>query len=48
MTEKDFHKIKRFKFDNLSFLKISLEIKDKQNFLETIKNKYEKKKLIIF
>ena len=43
MTEKDFHKIKRFKYDNLSFLKISLEIKDKQNFLETIKNKYEKK-----
>lgn len=43
MTEKDFHKIKRFKFDNLSFLKISLEIKDKQNFLDTIMNKYEKK-----
>ena len=43
IIEKDFHKIKRFKFDNLSFLKISLEIKDKQNFLETIKNKYLKK-----
>ena len=43
MTEKDFHKIKSFRFDNLSFLKISLEIKDKQNFLDIIKKKYEKK-----
>ncbi len=43
MTEKDYHKIKSFRFDNLSFLKISLEIKDKQNFLDTIKKKYEKK-----
>ena len=43
MTEKDFYKIKKFKFENLSFLKISLEIEDKQNFIDTIKNKYEKK-----
>ena len=43
MTEKDYHKLKKFKFENLSFLKISLEINDKQVFLDTIKNKYEKK-----
>ena len=43
MTEKDYHKLKKFKFDNISFLKISLEINDKQNFLDIIKNIYEKK-----
>ena len=43
MTEKDYHKIKSFRFDNLSLLKISLEIIDIKKFLKKIKKKYEKK-----
>ena len=38
MTEKDYHKIKKFNFDNLEYLKILLEIKEKQDFLNMIKN----------
>ena len=38
MTEKDYHKIKKFNLVNLEYLKILLEIKEKQNFLNMIKN----------
>jgi tetraacyldisaccharide-1-P 4'-kinase len=38
MTEKDYHKIKKFNFDNLEYLKILLEINEKHIFLNTIKN----------
>ena len=38
MTEKDYHKIRKFNFDNLEYLKILLEINEKQNFLNLIKN----------
>ena len=38
MTEKDYHKIKKFNFDNLEYLKILLEINEKHIFINTIKN----------
>jgi len=37
MTEKDYHKIKKFNFDNLEYLKILLEINEKNLFFNTIK-----------
>ena len=43
MTEKDYFKIKEFDIDNLEYLKISLEITDKEKFIKTIHNLYDKK-----
>ena len=43
MTEKDYFKIKEFDIDNLEYLKISLEITDKEKFIKTIQNLYDKK-----
>ncbi len=36
MTEKDYYKINHFKFKELNFLKISLEINNKEEFLKII------------
>ena len=43
MTEKDFYKIKKFNITNIEYLKINLEITDKEKFLQTIKEIYDKK-----
>ena len=48
MTEKDYHKIKKFNFDNLEYLKILLEINEKNLFFNKIKKLILIKKLIIF
>ena len=47
MTEKDYYKIKKFNIKNIEYLKINLEITDKEKFLQTIKE-FMIKKLIIF
>ena len=39
-TEKDFYKIKNFTTKNISFLKISLEIEKKNNFINKILDIY--------
>jgi len=36
MTEKDYFKINRFKLEKINYLKVSLEIKDKEKLFETI------------
>ncbi len=41
MTEKDFYKIKNFKNDKMKYLKISLEINEKEKFLEEILKLYD-------
>ena len=41
MTEKDFFKVKRFKYKYLKFLKVNLEIKDKKRLLKIISNIYD-------
>ncbi len=43
MTEKDFFKIKRFNIKNIEYLKIELEIANKENFIKRIKEIYDKK-----
>ena len=43
MTEKDYYKIKKFNIKNIEYLKINLEIIDKEKFLQTIKDIYDKK-----
>ena len=43
MTEKDYYKIKKFNIKNIEYLKINLEITDKEKFLQTIKDIYDKK-----
>lgn len=40
MTEKDFYKIEDFKSENLNYLKISLEIKNKTDFLKKLERLY--------
>ena len=37
MTEKDFFKIKNFQFKAIGYLKVSLEIDNKEEFLNLIK-----------
>ena len=41
MTEKDYFRIKDFKLNNLNFLEVSLEIKEKDKLIEIIQNLYE-------
>ncbi len=41
MTEKDYQKIKKFKLRNIEFLKVELEISNKENFLKTIEKIYD-------
>ncbi len=43
MTEKDYFKIKESDIDNVEYLKVSLEITDKEKFIKTIQNLYDKK-----
>jgi len=43
MTEKDYFKIKESDIDNMEYLKVSLEITDKEKFIKTIQNLYDKK-----
>ena len=39
MTEKDYYKLKNFKLNKLNFLKVSLEIVQKNELLKIIKKK---------
>ena len=39
-TEKDYHKIKKFDFKELDYLKVSLKINEKEKFLQVIQNIY--------
>ena len=39
MTEKDFYKIKEYDFKDIEFLRVSLEIENKEQFLKKIFNK---------
>ena len=41
MTEKDFFKIYKFGLDNINYLKVSLEIINKENLIEKIKKIYD-------
>jgi len=41
MTEKDYFKIKDFNFKEINYLKVILEIKEKENFLKKIESIYE-------
>ena len=43
MTEKDYYKVKDFKLSNIEYLKVDLEIFDKENFLKIVKEVYDKK-----
>ena len=43
MTEKDYFKIKKFGISGIEFLKVSLEINDKQKFIKTVANLYDQK-----
>ena len=43
MTEKDYFKIKQFNIKNLGYLKIELEIANKENLIKKIKEIYDKK-----
>ena len=43
MTEKDYFKIKDLNFTNIKYLKISLEVNEKEKFIKTIDKIYEKK-----
>ena len=42
MTEKDYFKIRNFNIDNINYLKVSLEIHEKQNFIKIINDIYNK------
>ena len=38
MTEKDYFKIKEFNIDKIRYLKVSLVVKNQENFISIIKN----------
>ena len=40
-TEKDFHRIKGFKLDKINYIKLELEILEKDEFLKKIKKIYD-------
>ena len=42
-TEKNYIKIKNFKIDGFDYLKVTLDIYDKNKFIKTIKKFYDKK-----
>ena len=42
MTEKDYFKIENFGFRDIKYLKVSLEIKNKEKFLGKINELYNK------
>ena len=41
MTEKDYYKIKDFNFKEVQYLKVNLEIKNKDQFLREINKLYD-------
>ena len=41
MTEKDYFKINKFKIKNINYLKVSLEIFEKEKFLKKIMKLYD-------
>ena len=43
MTEKDFFKINKFKFNKLDYLKVSLKLNNKENLINRIKTLYDQK-----
>ena len=43
MTEKDFFKVKEFNFKEIKYLKVSLEILEKERLIKSISNIYDKK-----
>lgn len=43
MTEKDYHKIKQFKIDDIKYLKVELRISNEEYFLNKVKDIYDKK-----
>jgi tetraacyldisaccharide 4'-kinase len=43
MTEKDYFKMKDFNIDNIEYLEISLDIKEKEKFIKTIYQLYDQK-----
>ena len=42
MTEKDYFKAKKYNFNEIKYLKISIEIKEKDKFFNKINRLYEK------
>ena len=42
MTEKDYFKVKKYNFNEIKYLKISIEIKEKDKFFNKINRLYEK------
>jgi len=43
MTEKDYFRIKDFNINDIAYLKVSLIIDEKENFLKSIIKLYDKK-----
>ena len=43
MTEKDFFKINKFKFNNLDYLKVSLKLNNKDKLIDRIKTLHDQK-----
>ena len=41
MTEKDYFKVNKYKFEKINYLKVSLEIYEKQNFMNKVKSLYD-------
>ena len=40
-TEKDFYRVRKFKFDKMNYLKVKLEINDKEKLVNKIINYYD-------
>ena len=43
MTEKDFYKIKEFNFKEIKYLKVSLQILEKEKLIKLVNDIYDKK-----
>ena len=43
MTEKDYFKVKNFDIAEIDYLKVSLEVIERDKFIKTIKKLYDKK-----
>ena len=41
MTEKDYYKVKEFNFKEVQYLKVNLEVKNKDRFLREINKLYD-------
>ena len=40
MTEKDYFKVNKYKLETINYLKVALEIKEKEKFLSKVKSLY--------